>query len=114
MWLVIIGLALLAMHFAGIGPPGGWNFNFSGDLWKFALPFGLAVAWWWIADVSGLTQRRAMRKMDDRKTERRDKAIAALGLNGARPSATRADRGASQGKGSSAAVAPPARDPTQQ
>ena len=35
------------------------------------LPFGGAVVWWTFADNSGLTQRRAVEKMERRKVERR-------------------------------------------
>jgi small Trp-rich protein len=80
-WFLIIGLLLLALHLAGIGPPANWNFQVFGDLWKFALPFVLAVAWWSFSDKMGLTQRRAMRRMDERRVERREKALAALGIN---------------------------------
>jgi small Trp-rich protein len=81
MGFVIIGVVLLALHFLGIGPPGQWNFTFTGDLWKFLLPFGLAVVWWSVSDSMGLTQQRAMRRMDERKAERRDKALEALGID---------------------------------
>ena len=48
-----------------------WTWEFSGDLWKFAVPFALAAVWRVWADGTGLTKRREMEKMDERKRERR-------------------------------------------
>ena len=80
MLFVIVGVALIVAHFAGIGPMATWNWELMGDLWKFALPFGLAVVWWGLADASGLTRRRAMRKDDERKADRQRRNVEALGL----------------------------------
>lgn len=44
------------------------------------LPFGLALAWWAWADASGLTARRAMRRLDERRATRQAGQRAALGL----------------------------------
>ena len=44
-------------------------------------PFGLAVLWWEFADGSGWTKRRAMEKMDQRKRDRREKQMEALGMS---------------------------------
>jgi len=68
------------MNWTGIGPPANWNFDFFGDLWKFLWPFGAAVLWWGWADATGRTQRKAIAKMEQRKVDRRDKAMEALGL----------------------------------
>jgi small Trp-rich protein len=92
MGFLIIGLLLLAMHFAGIGAPARWNFQLVGDLWKFALPFVLAVVWWSISDKMGLTQKRAIRQMDRRREERRIKAFEALGLHARRERPTTSAR----------------------
>ncbi len=86
MAFVIIGVLLLAAHFAGIGPPAAWNFKvLDGDLWKFVLPFLLALAWWAWADASGMTRRREMEKDAQRKAERRKRNVAALGLGPKKP-----------------------------
>jgi len=84
MLFVILGVALILAHFAGIGPMAAWNWQPFGDLWKFALPFGLAVIWWGFADASGLTRRRAMEKDDARKAERQRRNVESLGLGGAK------------------------------
>ena len=74
MGFLIVGVLLLAMKIAEIGPVAAWSW-----LWVLA-PFALAVAWWAFADSTGLTQRRAMRKMDLRKEERRQRSMEQLGL----------------------------------
>lgn len=74
MAFLLLGLALLAMKFAEIGPVANWSW------WIVIAPFGLAVAWWAWADSTGLTQRRAIAKMERRKGERRERDVQALGL----------------------------------
>lgn len=78
MGFLIVGVVLLLMKVTEFGPAAalGW-------MWVL-LPFGLAVAWWAFADGTGLTQRRAIRKMDARKEERRQRSLEHLGL-GLRP-----------------------------
>jgi small Trp-rich protein len=83
MIFVLLGVALLAMKFFELGPVAAWPW------WAVLAPFGLAVAWWAVADASGLTQKRAMRRMDERKEARRAKAIADLGLGSGTPGRTR-------------------------
>jgi small Trp-rich protein len=80
MFFVIIGVVLIVCNLMGWGPVGHWNWDFSGDLWKFVLPFGLAVAWWIWSDLSGWTKRKAMIKDDKRKRDRLDRNIDAMGL----------------------------------
>jgi small Trp-rich protein len=74
MAFLLLGLALLAMKFAEIGPVAAWSW------WVVLTPFGLAVLWWAYADGTGLTQRRAVEKMEKRKAERRQRDMEALGL----------------------------------
>ena len=73
--LVFVGVLLLIGWWADIGPFGRLPW------WVVALPFVLAVLWWHFADTSGWTQRRQMDKMEKRKTDRRDRAMQALGLD---------------------------------
>lgn len=73
--MVLIGVLLLLAKVTGLGPTAAWPW------WIVLAPFAGAVVWWTIADSIGLTQRRAMQKMEDRKTERRERALDALGLN---------------------------------
>lgn len=74
MGFLLLGLALLAMKAAEFGPVANWS-------WFIVLaPFGLAVLWWAFADSTGLTQRRAIAKMEKRKVDRRQRDMEALGL----------------------------------
>jgi len=75
MWFVVIGCLLLLMKVGDVGFAAQWSW-----LW-ILLPFGLAVVWWSFADASGFTKRREMDKMEERKVERRRRAMEALGLN---------------------------------
>lgn len=80
MWFVAIGVAMLVMNLAGIGPVGEWVWGW-GEMGLFILvPFGLAVVWWAWADMSGLTQRKAMEKVDAKREARRQKSLDALGM----------------------------------
>jgi small Trp-rich protein len=79
MALVIVGILLVLAYWAGIGPMAAWPW------WYFVLPFVGALAWWGFSDATGLTQRRAMRKMDQRKEDRRQRAMENLGLGIQRP-----------------------------
>jgi small Trp-rich protein len=89
--MVIVGVLLLAAKWAEFGPFGSWPW------WIVAAPFVLAVLWWQFADSSGWTQRKAMNKMEQRKAERREKALDALGLGRRRERmATRARRDAAR------------------
>ena len=81
MFFVVVGVILILLNLLGIGPVGDWTWTLGGDLWKFALPFVFAVAWWAWADSSGLTKRREMERMDEKKEARREKNMDALGLN---------------------------------
>lgn len=73
MLFVAIGVVLLLLKLADLGPFGEWS-------WFLVLaPFGLAVLWWWYADKSGFTQRKAMQRMDERKAARRERSLEGLG-----------------------------------
>jgi small Trp-rich protein len=81
MVFVIVGVLLIVLNLAGIGPMGLWNWEISGDLWKFVAPFILAALWWWWADATGLNKRREMNKMDAKKQKRREENLQALGMS---------------------------------
>lgn len=75
MWFLIAGVLLLLLKLADLGPVAQWS-------WLLILaPFGLAALWWGVTDAMGLPQKRAMRRMEARKTERREKSLVALGLD---------------------------------
>ena len=75
MAFLIIGVLLFGLKMAAIGPVATLSWG-----WVL-LPFGLAAVWWAISDSIGLTQRRAINKMEDRKVKRRAAHMEALGLN---------------------------------
>ena len=81
MLFVIIGLVLIGLNIADIGPFGQWNWEFFGDLWKFCVPFVLAIIWWVYSDKSGLNKRREMQRMEDKKKARRQENLEALGMD---------------------------------
>jgi small Trp-rich protein len=73
MLFVVIGVIVLGLHLAGIGPLGAMVFQES--WWIILAPFFLAVIWWAWADTTGWTQRQAMDKVDAKREARRQKAI---------------------------------------
>ena len=81
MLFVIVGLVLIVLNIADIGPFGHWNWEFFGDLWKFCVPFVLAIIWWVYSDKSGLNKRREMQRMEDRKKARREENLVSLGMD---------------------------------
>ena len=115
MWFLVVGLLFGVLYVLDVPPVAAWHWG-----WVLA-PFGLAAAWWFIADASGLTQRRAIEKMAQRKLDRRDRDMAALGLTARREtrvkvirdSADRAKQQQRRGELPENAVPPPAqrRDP---
>jgi small Trp-rich protein len=74
MAFLILGILLLALKLAESGSVAAWPW------WLVLAPFGLAVAWWGFSDAIGLTQRRAMDKMEQTKADRRNRNLEALGL----------------------------------
>jgi small Trp-rich protein len=81
MFFVIVGVLIIASNLANIGPFATWNWEFTGDLWKFCVPFGFAMLWWIWADKSGLDKRREMQKMEDKKANRRKENLVALNMD---------------------------------
>ena len=75
MYLLFLGIALMLMKYLEFGPVAAWSW-----LWVLS-PFALAVVWWFWADTTGYTKRRAMDRMDEKKKARLDKQREALGLN---------------------------------
>ncbi len=73
--LVLIGALLLLLKAAELGPTADWSW------WIVLAPFALAAVWWQFSDVTGLTQRKAIDKMEKRKVDRRDRALESLGLD---------------------------------
>lgn len=73
MYFLGLGLVLLLMKYLAIDPVAAWS-------WLVVLaPFGLAVAWWALADATGYTKRRAMQVEQARVKARIEKNRAAMG-----------------------------------
>ena len=74
MYLLGLGLVLLAMKYLEIGRVATWSW------WLVLAPFGLAVLWWAWADWSGYTKKKAMERDDARRQTRIDKTRKTLGM----------------------------------
>ncbi len=75
MYLLVLGIILLAMKYFEIGPVTQWSW------WLVLTPFALAVAWWSWADASGYTKRKAMERENQRRQDRIDRSKDAIGTN---------------------------------
>lgn len=75
MYLLGLGLALIAMKYLEFGPVAVWSW------WLVMLPFVLAVLWWAWADSSGYTKRKAMEAEAKRLELRRSRTKEALDAN---------------------------------
>jgi len=76
MAFVLIGVLLIALRL------GGWVQFHQDAFWAWAIvlsPFALAVIWWWFADETGLTQKKAMDALDAKKAARRAQLMEGLG-----------------------------------
>jgi small Trp-rich protein len=80
MLFVLIGIAVIVLNLANVGIFGTWNWEFFGDMWKFCVPFVMAVAWWVWSDKSGLNKRREMARMEKKKADRRKENLVSLGM----------------------------------
>jgi small Trp-rich protein len=74
MYLLLVGIILLAMKYLEVGPVAMWSW------WVVLAPFGLAVVWWTWADWSGYTKKKAIERENARKKARIDKQREQLGL----------------------------------
>ena len=74
MYLLILGVVLMALKYLVIGPVADLSW------WWVLSPFALAVAWWAWADATGYTKRREMDKMAQKKQERIDRQREAMGI----------------------------------
>ncbi len=74
MYLLLVGIVLLALKYLEIGPVANWS-------WYLVLsPFALAVIWWFWADSTGYTKRKAMERENARKQARIDRTREQLGM----------------------------------
>jgi small Trp-rich protein len=75
MWFLGAGVVLALLWWADIDPVAKLHWGW------IVLPFALAAVWWAVADATGMTQRRAIDKMEKRKVARRERDMKALGLD---------------------------------
>lgn len=107
MILVIVGVVLLGLKLAGMGPVADWSW------WVVGAPFAGAVAWWLFADVSGLTQRFAISRFEAKRALRRRRTMEMLGLVvRGRSSATPTASSIPSGLGPGGGTVQPVLDPT--
>ena len=79
MWLLFVAVVLLGLKLGAIGPFATLSW------WWISIPLGLAFLWWEIVDPwLGLSQKRAVREMDERRTARVDREREKLGLRSRR------------------------------
>jgi small Trp-rich protein len=74
MYLLGIGIVLLAMKYLEFGLVAAWSW------WIVLSPFALAVAWWTWADASGYTKRKVVERENAKKQARIDKSKEKLGI----------------------------------
>jgi small Trp-rich protein len=75
MWFIVAGVLLVVLKLADFGAVAAWSW------WVVLAPFGAALIWWAYADASGFTKRREMDKLEEKKKERRRRAMDALGID---------------------------------
>ena len=74
MYFLLIGIVLLVLWYAEIGPVAAWSW------YVVFAPFGLAVIWWWWADMTGYSKRKAVQRENEKKQARIDKSRVAMGI----------------------------------
>ncbi|WP_101102594.1 TIGR04438 family Trp-rich protein [Macromonas bipunctata] len=74
MYLLLLGLLFIVAKYLGWSPVASWPW------WWVLSPLGLAVLWWWLADVSGYTRRQADKQMAQRQRDRLNKGRERMGL----------------------------------
>ena len=73
MYFLGLGIVLLLLKWQEFGPVAEWSW------WTVLAPFALAVVWWTWADWSGYTKRKAMERDDQRKQNRINRHLEAIG-----------------------------------
>ena len=70
---MLIGVALLGLKVAAIGPVALWSW------WWVPVPFVAALFWWQLADHLGWTLRAAERRDQQRQERRRAARVESMG-----------------------------------
>ncbi len=75
MWILLVAVVLLGLKLEAVGPFATLSW------WWIFIPLGVLFLWWEIIDpMFGVSQRRAMRKLEQRQGERAQRARHRLGL----------------------------------
>ncbi len=87
MWILLVAIALLGLKLGKVGPFATLSW------WWILLPLAAVFLWWEIIDpMFGVSQRREMSKIDERKAERNLRARRRLGLRAPASSADKRER----------------------
>jgi small Trp-rich protein len=90
MYALVLGLILVLAKVTDFGPFGSWSW------WIILAPFVAAVIWWQFSDAMGITKSREIARLEDRKRQRREKALEALGIDHRRDRQARKARDAAE------------------
>jgi small Trp-rich protein len=90
MYALVLGLILVLAKVTDFGPFGSWSW------WIILAPFVAAVIWWQFSDAMGITKSREIERLEDRKRQRREKALEALGIDHRRDRQARKARDAAE------------------
>ena len=69
-----VGLVFLFLWYSETGPVAAWPW------YVVFAPFGLAVLWWWWADWTGYTKKKAIDRENAKKKARIEKSREAMGM----------------------------------
>ncbi|MFT4266175.1 MAG: TIGR04438 family Trp-rich protein [Xenophilus sp.] len=78
MWFLGVGVLGVVLKLLDVGFAAGLSW------WIVLIPFALAAAWWWYADASGYTKRKAMEREGARKQKRIERQRSQLDVLGSR------------------------------
>ncbi|TFZ03352.1 TIGR04438 family Trp-rich protein [Ramlibacter rhizophilus] len=70
MYLLGLGLLLVALKLLGVAPVADWPW------WGVMLPFPLVSFWWAFCDLTGITKKRVAEREESRRIARMRKIIA--------------------------------------
>ncbi len=74
MFFVLLGVIGILLKYLEIGFVAQW------DWWMVLSPFGMAIAWWTIIDMTGYAKHKAEKEEEARKKERIRRSREAMGL----------------------------------
>ncbi len=74
MYLLMLGVVLMVLKYLDVSPVAEWSW------WWVLSPFPLASLWWWYADKTGYTRRKATERDEQRKADRHNENRKRLGL----------------------------------